>query len=537
MLMKTTVTSSPSLAGTSGITLDSLRVSYHGNVVLKPLSLTIEPGEVLALIGPSGSGKTTVLRAIAGFVQPAGGRILIGDTDVTQLPPYKRGLAMVVQNYALFPHMKVEDNVAFGLRAQKQPRGLIAERVTEALKIVGMADYATRYPHQLSGGQQQRVAIARAIAVRPRVLLLDEPLSALDAQIRHNMVEEIARLHRELPELTILYVTHDQTEALTLADKIGIMKDGSLIAHGETHELYHYPPNRFSAEFLGRANILQATALKDSPEPGLVSVSCGGGLINAFSRGGLHGNNKLLCIRPQHMSLETFWQVIDSKRFIGALLNTLQIAVFATLGCLVLGSVLALILVFIPFPGSQLVSRVIDTFIALPTFLITLAFTFIYGSAGLLNGTLMALFAFELPPVDFLYSINGVILAEITVFTPLVMRPLMAGLRQIDKSQLEAASILGAHPLRVITQVIFPAALPALMAGGSLCLLLTTNEFGIVLFIGAKGVNTLPMMVYSKAILESDYSVACMIALINILLSLGLFMLYRLAAARTGVRS
>ncbi|MGK6283444.1 TOBE domain-containing protein, partial [Klebsiella pneumoniae] len=133
--------------------------------------------------------------------------------------------------------------------------------------------------------------------------LLDEPLSALDAQIRHNMVEEIARLHRELPELTILYVTHDQTEALTLADKIGIMKDGSLIAHGETHELYHYPPNRFSAEFLGRANILQATALKDSPEPGLVSVSCGGGLINAFSRGGLHGNKKLLCIRPQHMSL------------------------------------------------------------------------------------------------------------------------------------------------------------------------------------------------------------------------------------------
>lgn len=238
-----------------------------------------------------------------------------------------------------------------------------------------------------------------------------------------------------------------------------------------------------------------------------------------------------------HLGLETFWQVVESRRFLSALLNTLQIAVIATSGCLLLGSVLALILVFIPFPGSQLISRIIDTFIALPTFLITLAFTFIYGSAGLLNGTLMSLFAFELPPVDFLYSIQGVILAEMTVFTPLVMRPLMAGLRQIDKSQLEAASILGAHPLRVIGQVIFPAALPALLAGGSLCLLLTTNEFGIVLFIGAKGVNTLPMMVYSKAILESDYSVACMIALINILLSLGLFMLYRLAATRTGVRS
>ena len=237
------------------------------------------------------------------------------------------------------------------------------------------------------------------------------------------------------------------------------------------------------------------------------------------------------------LGLETFWQVVDSKRFVGALLNTLQIAFFATAGCLLLGSVMSLILVFIPFPGSELISRVVDTFIALPTFLITLAFTFIYGSAGLLNGLLMRLFSFELPPVDFLYSLQGVILAEITVFTPLVMRPLMAALRQIDKSQLEAASILGARPLRVIAQVIFPAALPALMAGGSLCLLLTTNEFGIVLFIGAKGVNTLPMMVYSKAILESDYGVACTIALINIVLSLGLFSLYRLAASRTGIRS
>ena len=238
-----------------------------------------------------------------------------------------------------------------------------------------------------------------------------------------------------------------------------------------------------------------------------------------------------------NIGLQTFWQVMESKRFMAALMNTLQIALLATAGCLVLGSVMSLILVFIPFPGSDLIGRVVDTFIALPTFLITLAFTFIYGSAGLLNGALMSLFDFELPPVNFLYSMQGVILAEITVFTPLVMRPLMAALRQIDKSQLEAASILGAHPLRVITQVIFPAALPALLAGGSLCLLLTTNEFGIVLFIGAKGVNTLPMMVYSKAILESDYSVACMIALMNILLSLGLFALYRLAAARSGKRS
>jgi len=238
----------------------------------------------------------------------------------------------------------------------------------------------------------------------------------------------------------------------------------------------------------------------------------------------------------QH-SLGAFWQVLSSRRFLAALSNTVQIALFTTTGCLLLGSVMSLILVFIPFRGSRFISLVIDTFIALPTFLITLAFTFIYGSAGLLNGGLMALFHFDLPPVDFLYSMPGVILAEITVFTPLVMRPLMASLRQLDHSQLEAASILGAHPLRIIAQVIFPAALPALLAGGSLCLLLATNEFGIVLFIGAKGVNTLPMMVYSKAILESDYTSACAIAVINILLSIGLFMLYRLTASRAGVRN
>ncbi|GLR08420.1 2-aminoethylphosphonate ABC transport system ATP-binding subunit PhnT [Mixta theicola] len=303
MLMKTYTAAPGTATNTSGIVLDNLRVAYHDRVVLKPLSLTIEPGEVLALIGPSGSGKTTVLRAIAGFVPPASGRIFMGDRDITRLPPYKRGLGMVVQNYALFPHLKVEDNVAFGLRARKLPKALTNERVQQALKSVGMVDFATRYPHQLSGGQQQRVAIARALATKPQVLLLDEPLSALDAQIRHNMVEEIARLHRELPEMTILYVTHDQTEALTLADKIGIMKDGSMVAYGETHALYRQPPNRFAAEFLGRANILGATVLELKSQAGETLVSCGGTLVNVVTPGILHSRNKLLCVRPQHITL------------------------------------------------------------------------------------------------------------------------------------------------------------------------------------------------------------------------------------------
>jgi 2-aminoethylphosphonate transport system permease protein len=232
------------------------------------------------------------------------------------------------------------------------------------------------------------------------------------------------------------------------------------------------------------------------------------------------------------MSFDEFAHVLLARFFLNALLNTATIATAATAGCLTLGFILALILAFAPFPGSLFIARLIDTFIALPTFLVTLAFTFLYGSAGVLNEALMNSLGLPLPPVNFLYSAWGVVLAEVTVYTPFVLRPLLAAFSLIDRSQIEAASILGARPLRMIRAVIFPAAIPALIAGGSLCLLLTVNEFGIVLFIGAKGVITLPLLIYDKAIQESDYQTACIIAVINIALSLGLFGLYRFAASR-----
>jgi 2-aminoethylphosphonate transport system ATP-binding protein len=290
-------------ASGSSVAFDKVTIAYRGVVVLKPLTLDVPAGEILCLIGPSGCGKTTALRAVAGFVRPASGRIRIGGTDVTDLPPYQRGLGMVVQNYALFPHMKVENNVAFGLEAQGAQKALIAERVADALRIVGMSKYATRYPRELSGGQQQRVAIARALAVRPRVLLLDEPLSALDAQIRRSMVEELARLHRDLPDLTVLYVTHDQSEALTLADKIAILRDGSVSAHGPTAELYRRPPNRFAAEFLGRANIVPATVIDAVSSNGYVRAQVGPDIILAAGTDEKIGDKKLLCVRPQHLTL------------------------------------------------------------------------------------------------------------------------------------------------------------------------------------------------------------------------------------------
>ena len=288
----------------SSVSFEQVSVAYRGNVVLRPLDLKVEAGEFLVLIGPSGSGKTTALRAVAGFVRPAGGRIRIGEVDVTDLPPYERGLGMAVQNYALFPHMRVEQNVAFGLKAQRVPKSLIAERVNQALRIVGMTQYATRYPRELSGGQQQRVAIARALAVRPRVLLLDEPLSALDAQIRRSMVEELARLHRELPHLTVLYVTHDQSEALTLADRIAIMRDGEVSAHGRTMQLYHRPPNRFAAEFLGRANLLPAVVETPVDATGVAQVRVGSFSVQASSGEVAPGARRLLCVRPQNMTLQ-----------------------------------------------------------------------------------------------------------------------------------------------------------------------------------------------------------------------------------------
>jgi len=237
------------------------------------------------------------------------------------------------------------------------------------------------------------------------------------------------------------------------------------------------------------------------------------------------------------VSFGHFAVVFRSGLFLGALWHTVEIAVAASAGCLVLGFAIALVLSFVPFPGAREIARCIDTFIALPTFLVALAFTFIYGSAGVLNGALVEIFGFATPPVDFLYSPWGVILAEITVYTPFVLRPLMAAFSLIEAAQIEVASSLGARAPRIIREIILPAALPALLAGGSLCLLLTVNEFGIVLFIGAKGVITLPLLVYDKAIQEFDYTAACVIAVINVALSLSLYLVYRTVIARVGGRN
>ncbi|MEC4015173.1 ABC transporter ATP-binding protein [Streptomyces sp. H27-D2] len=286
----------PAAGPASGIRFDRVSVAYGKNVVLDGLDLTVEPGEVMALLGPSGSGKTTALRAVAGFVQPVSGRVLIGGRDMTGLPPHRRGIGMVVQQYALFPHMRVADNVAFGLKARKAPRGEIAGRVAEALEMTGMAAYARRYPRELSGGQQQRVAIARALATRPGVLLLDEPLSALDAQLRSGMLAELARLHRELPDVSILYVTHDQVEALTLADRIAVMDKARLQDCGTPQDLYRRPSTEFTASFVGNANLLPVTV-------GDNGVTFAGTELSLATGEAAKGASATLCVRPHLVGL------------------------------------------------------------------------------------------------------------------------------------------------------------------------------------------------------------------------------------------
>ena len=236
------------------------------------LDLDIGPGELFFLLGPSGCGKTTLLRMLAGLEAPDAGEIRFAGRDVAGLPAHRRGAPMVFQHYALWPHLTVWDNVAFGLVERGLPKAERSPRVAAALERVGLPGYGRRRPAQLSGGQQQRVALARALVLEPGILLLDEPLANLDAKLRSEMREELGRLHRET-EIAFVYVTHDQAEALSLADRLAVMDRGRLVALGRPEDLYHRPPNRFTAEFLGEANLLpgtvrelhQAAAIVDTP--------------------------------------------------------------------------------------------------------------------------------------------------------------------------------------------------------------------------------------------------------------------------------
>jgi iron(III) transport system ATP-binding protein len=240
----------------------NIELSYGTTKVLHGITLTVEPGEFFALLGPSGSGKSTLLRLIAGFNQHQAGRLLIGGRDVTGIAPWKRNVGMVFQNYALWPHMTVAQNVAFGLEERKLAREEVRRRAEAALEMVGLAGLSARRPNQLSGGQQQRVALARTLAIEPQVLLLDEPLSNLDARLRVQMRRELLRLHRRLG-ITTIFVTHDQEEAMTICDRIAVLDQGVIQQIGTPVELFDRPANRFVAQFVGSVNLYEGAIRRE----------------------------------------------------------------------------------------------------------------------------------------------------------------------------------------------------------------------------------------------------------------------------------
>ncbi|MCZ4059560.1 ABC transporter ATP-binding protein [Pantoea sp. LMR881] len=245
----------------SYLDVKQLNKSYGPTQIFQHIDFSAEEGEFVTLLGPSGCGKSTLLRCLAGLTSVDSGQILLQGKDIVPLSPQKRSIGMVFQSYALFPNMTVEKNVAFGLKMQKLPKHEVQQRVMEVLELVELTDFARRYPHQLSGGQCQRVALARSLVTRPRLLLLDEPLSALDARIRRHLRDQIRRIQQEL-RLTTLFVTHDQEEALTLSDRIVLMNRGKIVQNGDAESLYTQPADRFAAGFIGNYNLLSAEQAK-----------------------------------------------------------------------------------------------------------------------------------------------------------------------------------------------------------------------------------------------------------------------------------
>jgi iron(III) transport system ATP-binding protein len=288
------------------ITIDNLVKKFGDNIALNGLTFRIEPGELFFLLGPSGCGKTTLLRNIAGFYIPESGRILFDADDVTRLPPHKRNTGMMFQSYALWPHMTVAQNVGFGLVERKVSKTEIDRRVGEALESVRMQSYASRKIAQLSGGQQQRVALARALVIRPRCLLLDEPLSNLDAKLRLEMRTEIRRVCKEFG-LTAIYVTHDQKEALSISDRMAILESGHIAQIGDPETVYRRPLTRVVADFIGETNFIAGTVSGPTADGAAVETPIGvfEGVITEKDWAPKAGEEVTLSIRPEAWKLET----------------------------------------------------------------------------------------------------------------------------------------------------------------------------------------------------------------------------------------
>ncbi len=307
------------------LSISRLTKTFGTNTTVKGADLEVERGEFLTLLGPSGCGNTTILRMVAGFETPTSGTIRIDGKDVTDLKPHQRKIGMVFQAYALFPNMSVRDNIAFGLKVAHRSASEIDARVKEMLELIKLPQLADRYPYQLSGGQQQRVALARALAIKPQILLLDEPLSALDAKIRVSLREEIRALQRQLG-ITTIFVTHDQEEALSMSDRICVMSEGRIEQLGTPFEIYNYPKTRFVASFVGTLNILRGKVTDGAA--GRVQIDGQEVVTNRGLNGASTGDEVAVALRPEALSIgrangqsNNLDGVIDEVHFLGSVVR------------------------------------------------------------------------------------------------------------------------------------------------------------------------------------------------------------------------
>ena len=309
------------------LSLQGVRKEFNGVVAVESFNLEVDPGEFVSFLGPSGCGKTTTLRMVAGFEPPSAGTIRLAGEDVTYAKPNERNIGMVFQSYALFPNMTVSENIAFGLRVRKEENSSRDERVAELLDLIHLPDKAKAYPNELSGGQQQRVALARALAIRPQLLLLDEPLSALDAKIRDDLRAEIRRIQRQL-NITTIYVTHDQEEALALSDRIVVMSKGQMEQVGEPFEIYNNPATGFVASFVGQLNRLPVTVV----DPALGRLRVGHAEVRTTSLiESPAGAEVSLMMRPEELTLDAEEEnvlegTVETVTFLGSIVRV-QVAV------------------------------------------------------------------------------------------------------------------------------------------------------------------------------------------------------------------
>lgn len=285
------------------IVIENISKSFGSTQAVKGVSLSIYQGELFSLLGGSGSGKTTLLRMLAGFEKPSSGRILIDDVDITDWPAYDRPVNMMFQSYALFPHMTVEQNVAFGLRQEKLPKKEIRDKVQQMLELVQMIPYKDRKPHQLSGGQRQRVALARSLVKKPKLLLLDEPLGALDKKLREQTQFELVNIQEQVG-ITFIMVTHDQEEAMTMSTRMGVMEEGRIRQIGAPHDIYEFPNSRFVAEFIGSTNIFEGVVIEDEPDHVLIESEEAGCHLYVTDTATLPiGSHVAVAIRPEKVML------------------------------------------------------------------------------------------------------------------------------------------------------------------------------------------------------------------------------------------